>query len=90
MKHFVRGAVTLALLAACIGQARAGLAIPGQSLLPGPSAGPPGADPFFDFTFTDGTVTVTGTLNATANNDGTFTAISGTERPDLLPWALQP
>jgi hypothetical protein len=44
------------------------------------TGGVKGADPQFIFSFTsnDGTTTAFGTLNATANGDGTFTAISGT------------
>jgi hypothetical protein len=37
----------------------------------------PGADPIFYFTDTGVGVVSSGTLNATANGDGTFTAISG-------------
>ena len=39
---------------------------------------PPGADPLFDFSFSGGGISGSGTLDATANGDGTFTAFSGT------------
>jgi hypothetical protein len=39
---------------------------------------PPGADPLFDFSFSGGGINGSGTLDATANGDGTFTAFSGT------------
>ena len=38
----------------------------------------PGADPLFDFSFSGGGIIGSGTLDATANGDGTFTAFSGT------------
>jgi hypothetical protein len=78
MKHFVRGVATLALLAGCIGQAKASLVIPGQGPAPGSApVGTPGADPPFDFSFSGGGVTAIGSLDATANGDGSYTAISG-------------
>jgi hypothetical protein len=78
MKYFVRGAATLALLACCTGQAKAALAIPGQGPPPGSPPVLSGADPAFYFTFSIGGVTGSGTLFATSNGDGTYTAISGT------------
>jgi hypothetical protein len=49
---------------------------------PGPDSGTPafGADPVFEFSFTsnNGTLAATGTLDAYANGDGTYTATTGT------------
>jgi hypothetical protein len=80
MKRMVFGMLFLGMLG-IVGQAQAGLYY-GQPLPP-PGGMPPnsgiGTDPVFDFTFAsnDGSVLAFGSVDASSNGDGTFTAFSG-------------
>ena len=83
MKHTFAMLAALAALIAVSGQARADLNSSGQppgTVLGSGIDGGGGADPMFNFSFVanDNSVIVSGTLNATDNGDGTFTASVGT------------
>ena len=68
----------LGLIAVGAREARAGLVSDTTSVGTSTPSLQPGADPLFDFSFSGGGISGVGTLNATANGDGTFTAFSGT------------
>jgi PEP-CTERM motif len=70
---------TLALLLCGVGQAAAGPVGPGGFTPPLGGGHPGGADPMFAFTFVDLALGVSGhgTLDATSNGNGSYTAFSG-------------
>jgi hypothetical protein len=78
MKQFVMAVAMFGLIAVGTPHVQAGLTSNMPSVGGSTASLPPGADPLFDFSFSGGGINGSGTLDATANGDGTFTAFSGT------------
>ena len=78
MRRFVVAAAMLGVIAVGATHVQAGLISNMPSVGGSAASMPPGADPLFDFSFSGGGINGSGTLDATANGDGTFTAFSGT------------
>jgi hypothetical protein len=78
MKQFVMVVAMFGLIAVGTPHVQAGLTSNMPSVGGSTASLPPGADPLFDFSFSGGGINGSGTLDATANGDGTFTAFSGT------------
>jgi hypothetical protein len=78
MKQFVMAVAMFGLIAVGTPHVQAGQISNMPSVGGSTASLPPGADPLFDFSFSGGGINGSGTLDATANGDGTFTAFSGT------------
>jgi hypothetical protein len=78
MKKVVKAVAMFGLIAVWTPYVHAGLVSNMPSVGGSTASLPPGADPLFDFSFSGGGISGSGTLDATANGDGTFTAFSGT------------